>query len=101
MKEETRETLALMPLPLFFSRPADAVAVSSDPIKKYFHRSCDRFLSPSSPERIEGMFTRVVELKSKSGKSENPRLATGTSVRLDMHQSWFRENRSVIRRAFI
>jgi hypothetical protein len=50
---ETLETLATMPLPLCFP-PADAVAVSSDPIKKYVRRSRDRFLSPSSPERIEG-----------------------------------------------
>jgi hypothetical protein len=66
------------------------VAVSSDPIKKYFRRTATGSFHPPAPERSEDMFTEVVELTSKSGKSK---VAAGTSVLLDIHQSWFRENR--------
>jgi hypothetical protein len=83
----TRETLAVMPLPLCFPRLDDAVAVLPTQLRNIFaaRRSRDRFLLPSSPKRREDMFTRVVELTSKAGKSKE--LGSYWNIRVAQHPS--------------
>ena len=81
-----------MPLPLCFPRPADGVAVSSAQLRNISaaRHSRDGLLSPSSPERIEGVFTRAVELASSSGK---PKVSHG-NIRAAQHPS-------IINRGFV